>query len=187
MIDRVAETKSFVLLSEAGLGPACHGTFQNGRLEHFFEGFRTLTYHHLSVRVISTHTHTDTDTHTTHTHMHTCTHAVTLSFSHAHLHTHGIGHRNLMQNCSRAGQKSPRHPYTGIPIKQRKTHKHSHTHTPCWVCLCAGLMCWILVCMYLSLCLCGCVSVPVAASVSIFLSLLISRIDLLSLLYLYVC
>ena len=85
MIDRVAETKSFVLLSEAGLGPACHGTFQNGRLEHFFEGFRTLTYHHLSVRVISTHTHT----HTHNTHTHTCTHAhmPSLSLSHMHMYT----------------------------------------------------------------------------------------------------
>ena len=80
MIDRVAETKSFVLLSEAGLGPACHGTFQNGRLEHFFEGFRTLTYHHLSVRVISAHTHT-------HTHTHTHAHMPSLALSHMDMYT----------------------------------------------------------------------------------------------------
>ena len=42
MIDRAAETQRFIALAEAGLGPTCYGTFGNGRLEHFFEGFRTL-------------------------------------------------------------------------------------------------------------------------------------------------
>lgn len=70
IIDRVAETKQFVALAEAGhgqlelksvcahdaalrrafadtkglpgIGPACYGRFNNGRLEEFFEGFRTL-------------------------------------------------------------------------------------------------------------------------------------------------
>jgi hypothetical protein len=42
-IDRCAETKRFIALAQAGLGPACYGSFENGRLEHFFEGFRTLS------------------------------------------------------------------------------------------------------------------------------------------------
>jgi len=43
LIDRVTEIKSFLALAEAGLGPGSYGTFANGRLEHFFEGFRTLS------------------------------------------------------------------------------------------------------------------------------------------------
>eukprot|EP00960_Hanusia_phi_P032903 750128-Hanusia_phi.AAC.8 len=42
MIDRVAETKSFVQLWEAGLGPKCYGRFKNGRIEEFYEDVRTL-------------------------------------------------------------------------------------------------------------------------------------------------
>ena len=42
MIDRVAELQSFCALAAAGIGPRCFGSFANGRLEEFFEGFRTL-------------------------------------------------------------------------------------------------------------------------------------------------
>ncbi|EKX32543.1 hypothetical protein GUITHDRAFT_43422, partial [Guillardia theta CCMP2712] len=53
MIDRVAETKCFVELWEAGLGPKCYGRFKNGRIEEYYEDVKTLTCDDLSEETIS--------------------------------------------------------------------------------------------------------------------------------------
>ena len=48
MIDRKRDNMVFVCLSKAGLGPACYGTFGNGRVEQFLADCRTLEVKDLS-------------------------------------------------------------------------------------------------------------------------------------------
>ena len=48
-VDREAENRSLALLSARGMAPIFHGRFENGRVEEFYGGYRTLSWEEMSL------------------------------------------------------------------------------------------------------------------------------------------